>query len=332
MKKHIISLLLVMVITLTMTACVANADASIPTTESAIIATVVPNEYEGLVKPIWYDEIAKMNSEEISEYISELVEISNGKDLSLEDMRDMAWNFACIWQTQNISSIHEANFKTQFSTAFDNIFAQTVEQQIPLDTLTGWTYVPDASVMCKYLSSSNFDEPDNAKCFSFKDLTDEEKIRVAKAFFENPLLSFNSSVPSTIICNSPSENITNIAWEHFVTLSKSTDTKLSWLYHTQRILIDIYCNTNGNQDTQKLVEIEKNILENANFDFLMKYSFFLRYIEDEKFFNIAFDTLLELAQNADQETTLLINELVEILDEEHAQLLLNALEKHYIDT
>lgn len=256
MKNRIISLLLVMVMTLTMTACVANADASASTTEPAIIGTVVPNEYEGLVKPLWYDEIEKMDSEEIFDYISEMVKISNSNDLRLEDMRVMAWNFACIWKAENFPSDQEANFKIQFSQAFNNIYDQTIEQQIPLNTLYAWTYVPNAEVICKYLSSSNFNEPNDVECLSFEELTAEEKIRVAKAFFENPLLRLNTSVPSTIICNSPDEEITNMALEHFVNLIK----------------------------------------------------------------------------NGDEETISIIYELVEILDEEHAQILLNALEKHYIST
>lgn len=333
MRKRIISLLLVMVLTLTMTACVANTDAKTATSEPTISATVAPTESEDLVELLWHDDIEKMNSEEISDYISEMVKISESKNLSLEDMQNMAWNFGNIWEAKNYPSGQEAEIKKQFSTAFNNIYAQTIDQQIPLDTLTAWTYVPDADVMCKYLSSTNFYEPDMADCYTFGDLSKEDKTRVAEAFFKNSLLSFNTSVPNTIVCHSPSQEVTDMAWEHFVTLSKSTDSRLSGLYHSQRVLVDIFCKTSGYQDTQKLVEIEKNILENTNYAFLLKYSFFLWYLEDENLFNVAFDTLLELAQNADDEETIaLIKELTEILDDEHARKLLSALENHYIDT
>ena len=120
-----------------------------------------------------------------------------------------------------------------------------------------------------------------------------------------------------------------MAIEHFVALSVSTDTRLVKASHTDRVYTHVILCAANSIGKDKLIEITRNILENPAYNFTLKYEHFLENPVDETFFNIALDTLIELAQNANEETSEQIKALVECLeDKKLGGMILNALENN----
>lgn len=247
LEKRVISILLVMVLILTMTACVTNQD-------ETIIA------FETHSNVLNYDEIN-----------------------NLEDMQEKVWSLFNSWN--DFTPEQQSEIKKDFIIAFDTFYERAIDQQIPLDTLSFWTGLPIPEVICKYLSSTNFNETEWVNCYAFELLSEEDKNRVAEVFFANPLFTMNTSVPCTIIRNCSDKEISDMAWDHFISLSKSTDPKLSVDHYTQRICVNIFCNTLNHQNKDKLYEIAENIINNPYYNFEEKYSFFLNEFDLSEIFD-----------------------------------------------
>ena len=249
MDKRIFSILLVMVLILTMTACVAAPNETITTFKNP--STV-----------LHYDEIN-----------------------DLEDMRDMVWKLFNSWN--DFTPEEQSEIEEHFIMFFDKFYEKAIEQHVSLDNYSFWTGLPITEVICKYLSSTNFSETESVNCYAFELLSEEDQNRVAEVFFANPLFTLNTSIPCTIICNCSDKEISEMAWERFVYLSKSTDSKLSVDHYTHHVCVDIFSNTLNHQNKEKLYEIAKNIIENPYYNFEEKYSFFLHFIHFSLHLNTA---------------------------------------------
>lgn len=292
--KNIFSVLLIMVILFTMTACVSESDKLNETTRPTLITNVSPTQenHKTIVDPLWYDELYQMSSDEIFDYVSEVVSLSESEKLSMRNIRNIVWNFSNIWDIFESSPEKQLKLEEPITQTFENIYKNSLEQSIPLEDLSIVTALPFANVMAEYFSSNNFENPEYINCYSFDDLSESNKILVAKAFFANPLFAINSSVPCTIICSSPNEEISDMAWEHYVSLSKSTSPKLSIDNYTHLVCVNIFCNTVDHENIEKLHEIAENIIKNPNYNYEQKYSFFCDEIDLAELFDT--DTANEL--------------------------------------
>lgn len=315
MKRNIVSVLLVMALVLSMTACV-KSDAQATTSEAPIIGTVVeqlPSVPEHVCKLEYLNNceddrnspILEMTPEEISDYFAEMVHISQTEDLCWSCMNRIGRNFYDIWRI-NSSACDKAEFEAQAIVAFDNVLAQAAEKQIPLDEFDSWERVPVVDVQCKYFSSSNFSDPDYS-CPDIRGLTEEEAIKVAKTFFANPVFANNYWFASGILTTYSDKELTDMAWSHLISISKSTAPELSRSTDTYFTCLHLLGYPEILSNTEKVTEIAENILQNAHYNFVSKYVFMCSDFEsesdlDKAICDMAFEHLLELAQNADEET------------------------------
>ena len=237
--KNILSILLVIVMVLTLTACVDNTDAQSETTETApavtaeLIAEVITSGPTTILpeKFLWVDEIWAMSSEEISTYLADLVYISESKSLSSEEMYQLGNYFHGIWWYKEVSGHGEFDFNmeeyaTQSYKAFNNIYEQAIEQQIPLNEIKSWAHIPVADVLYKYFSSDNFSETKNIASNGFYELPEEEALLVLKAVFENPLFATNVWIAIDALHNSSTE-IQEMGWAHLLELAKNSDQEVA---------------------------------------------------------------------------------------------------------
>lgn len=368
MKKRIISILLVMVTLLTMTACVAKTDEQNTTTAPTIITTVqstteetsatindrkvevgVGNwvyESELRVKYLRRDDVKEMDSKEISDFLAEMVRISEG-GMSILDMYQMGDNFSNLsnwkyWNYIDDSSFEQEEYEAQAYAAFGNVYELVCSCKIPLDEIYSWEYVPVADVLCKYFSSCNFYRPEDVNGSILIALTEEDVNRVAEAFFDNPVMATNSSVPTAIINCGFDNHTTDMAWEHLTALSKSDSARIPEFDATYDICSDIlmtiytYNTDDANiQNIEKIEGIAKNILENPNYDISEKYSCFCNAYHnemndtytDQTISNMAYEHLFDLARNADEETAEQIKNCF-LDDTDAANELLNILESN----
>lgn len=308
MKKHIISILLVMAMILTMTACVAKTDNA-------------EAEHECKVEYLRHDDegIPQIAPEEISDYLDEMVHISATEDLCWVDMNAMGRNFANIWYFYK-SYCDKTEFEAQAIAAFNNVFEQANEQNIPLDEIDSWTNVPIAGVLCKYYSSQNFSYPRDPYLLTyFNDLTEEDAIKVAEVFFSNPVFATNTEFAVNLLYYYPNGVAADMAWEHLIAASKSTDSTLSENTTTYYVCLNVFRRYPSNlSNVEKVTEIAKNILQNDNYDFVQKYVYLCSDFASESDFedvgkeinDIAYESLLELAQNASEEDYALIAQVV----------------------
>ena len=342
MKKSIISILLVIVMVLTLTACVDNTGTQTETTEVELIATAESTEETTTpTKPttalpekfLWVDEIWTMSQEEVSTYLADLVHISETRALSSEEMYQLGSYFADIWWYKEVCYHGEVDFnfnmeefETQSYKAFNNIYEQAIEQNIPLNELYSWTWFPAADMLCKYFSSDNFSETMNISCKVFSELSEEDAYLVAKAVFENPLFASNFEIATDALYSTCTE-VQEMGWAHLVTLSKSSNPEL--VDYTEELCHELLWEC-FDDDGEQLLEVIKNIMDNPNFDFVIKYTFFSTYGWDDNIHDQAIENLFELAENADEETAKLIEQVANEMyyyDNETANELLETL-KH----
>lgn len=336
MKKRILSILLVIVMVLALTACVENTDAHLETSQLVPVATTEDTTEAAISIPttvlpekfLWVDEIWAMSSDEISTYLADLVYISESKSLSSEEMFQLGNYFQNIWWYKEVSSNGEFDFNmeeyaVQSYVAFINVHNQAIKQNIPLNELYSWTWIPVDDVLCMYFSSENFSETIDISCKEFYALSEEDALRVAEAVFENPVFATNFEVAVDALYN-PCTEVQEMAWEHLASISKSSDLELS--RHTEYICDYILGKVLDDKDEEQLIEISRNIIENPNYDFVAKYTCFINRNLDDNIRNLALENLLELAANADMEAYEQIKQVAEaIYDTEVANKLLDAL-------
>jgi len=355
MKKSLIfSILLVMDIILTMTACVAKTDTRTPTFEPAETTSIAEHNTEATsvvsteavaeetisteaqlelkVSPLTRKDVEKMTSKEVSDLFSELVEISFDETLSSQDLEQIGYNFYITWRSIDFTPEQQMEFETQSYEAFKNVYNTASEKQIPLEELPHWTSLPVTDVLCKYFASNNFSSVENVCCTGIYDLASEDVFRVAKTIFENSVFRINSYLPCTVIRTNTNASATRIAWDHLIYLSKANHYKMSEIpSFAHSTCGNLYCFELASNNPEKLLEVVKNIMENDKFNFVEKYTIFCNYNVDmdiNYIADMAFESLFEIAESADEEDAALIREVASKLrNEEIASQLLNKLEE-----
>lgn len=338
MKKRIFTIILVIAMVMAMTACVGNT-AQITAAESVAETIASIKEATDTARVRSYNELNTMSNEEISDYMAELVRISETENLSSQDMYELGGYFSNIWQA-NVSVCNMNEYKVQAYMAFENCYEQAIEQQILLDELYSWTWVPVADVLCKYFSSDNFSE-ERAKdlfCPAFYALSKEEALLVAEAVFDNPVFANNTWIAGLEVVHSPYTEVQEMGWEHLRALSKSSDSKVT--ERTSSICYNLFsapevlCYVDErNQD--EVFEIARNIMDNTCYDFVDKYTYFCgSYEYNTNINNLAIENLLNMAKDCNQETAEKIKAVADGLlngyhDTETANMLLNALEENF---
>ena len=353
MKKRIISILLVMVTIFTMTACVSTTDsqASEPTyiyTVDEVAGSNRELETELKVNFLKSKDIKEMKQEDFSNFFADMVNISETENLTASDMYQMGHNFYSIWYHKHwnyidSSSYDEAEFEKYAYKVFENIYEQATKFQIPLEEISSWESIPDTKILCKYYSSSNFYTTDHLNGYALWFLNKEDVSKVAKAFFKNHLMATNSHIPSVLIRCNYDNLTTDMAWEHLLTLSKSTTSRVydpgnrSATYSLcSNVLMLVNTRTEDYVNMQyvdKISEIAKNILENPHYDVYWKYLYFCHAFydeesqtyKDETISNMAYDSLYELSQDADEETAKQIKDLCIFLNPDISKELLSIL-------
>ncbi len=353
MKKSIIlSILVVMDILLTMTACVKNTDT--PTFEPAETTSISEHNTEATsvvfteafaeesisteadlelkVSPLTRKDVEKMTSKEVSNLFSELVELSK-EDLSSQDLEQIGYNFYITWRSIDFTSEQQIEFETQAYEAFKNVYNTASEKQIPLEELPHWTSLPVPDVLCKYFASNNFSNVENVCCTGIYDLASEDVFRVAETIFENSVFRINSYLPCTVIRTNTNASATRIAWDHLIYLSKANHYKMSEIPgFAHSTCGNLYCFELASNNPEKLLEVAKNIMENDKFDFVEKYTIFCNYNADmdiNYIADMAFDSLFGIAKDADEETSELIRQVANKLhNDEVANELFSMLEEN----
>ena len=350
-KSIIISILIVMDILLTMTACVKNTDT--PTFEPAETTSIAEHNTEATsvvfteavaeesisteadlelkVSPLTRKDVEKMTSKEVSDLFSELVEISFDETLSSHDLEQIGYNFYITWRSIDFTAEQQMEFETQSYEAFKNVYNTASNKQIPLEELPQWTSIPVPDVLCKYFASDNFSSVENVCCTGIYDLEAEDVYRVAETMFQNSVFRINSYLACTIIKADTNASATSLAWKHLIYLSKANHYKMSEIpSFTHSTCGNLYCFDLTNNE-EKLLEVVKNIMENDKFDFVEKYTIFCNYNADmdiNYITDMAFESLFEIAESADEEDAALIREVASKLrNEEIASQLLNKLEE-----
>lgn len=307
-KQNIISILLAIVMILTMTACVKD-NTQAETEHICPVEDLNQNVEDDRDSPI-----LEMTPEEISDYLAEMVHISETETLCRFDMRRIGQNFYDIWRLNN-SACDKNEFKAQAIAAFDNIFEQATKQQIPVDYFDTWEYIPITEVLCKYYSSGNFELPEYACLVCTDVLTEEEAIQVAKAYFTNPVFENETYFATSFISEYPDNKATELAWNHIIAASKSTHPKMSVDTTTYFTCLDIFRrHTELLQNKDKMIEIAENILNNPNYNFVEKYVYlcsdFAESDLDKEICDMAYESLLKLAQNPTCEDYELIKQVI----------------------
>jgi len=349
MKKCFMTLLLVVVIILTMTACSNSATEPVETTPIEIIVTentcettvpdetyeTLPKKYEFKIEYYTNSEIEELKAGKLSAYLFAMIDISETETLSVEDMKIIGSNLCDIWYKHS-STFNKDEFYQQSYNIFCNIYEQAVEFRIPLEELYTWTELPVPDVIIKYLSSANFDTPEIVDCKAFQFLNDADAIRVAEVFFANPLMHTNTSIPCIMILSDCNDSVADMAWMHFEELSKnvSPSATLSSESVTSQFCDSLLFTGIDSSNISKIADIAKNILENPYYTFCTKYMYFCNafYDYDKKLYtdgtisSMAISSLFNVVENADQNTQEQLKELVNYLNYELADKLSSALD------
>lgn len=308
MKKRILSILLVMVMILTMTACATKTD-----TQATLFEDIGLYASDGRLSGVSLAVLLKLTSEEASAIMAELVSYSSTKELSIDDMNRIAMIFYNICDF--VPDFDVADFKTQSTKAFRNVYAKALEQNIPIEELDQWTYVCNLDILLKYFSS-DFSSVDSLDCNGIYGLNKDDAILLAETIFANP--TFDGShmiVYDALMCQYPEVN--NIGLSVITRISKTSNPydasstfSLCRGYTTNSDINDVLT-------LEKLNEIRENIMENENFDFVTKYELFCNS-SDEDVADAACNRLLSLAQDADEETAELIKQVAAKLHKDEA--------------
>lgn len=302
MQKRIISVLMVVVFILTMTACakstthntleesttnkeVVNQAKSLSVTldkETEATEPFNPWRMEDYIEYIEDTKIATMTLEEVNALAENLVHMSATANLSPRDMYNMGLMFNHIWH--QCPKYDNTKLEKEFSEAFDNVYKHAKEIGFTLDYLEPWIYTPVPEVIIKYLSSDNFEEPFTILCHSINELSEEDLAVVTEAFVNNPTMVTNARIARSIICCTDNAKTSQMAWEHLIELSNCNEVAdlepwdssiICWnifsdydlVYEQDVILEKVY-------NTEYITKIMKNILANPHFDFSHKYAYF----------------------------------------------------------
>ena len=298
MKNQILSIILAFVLVFVMTAC-TKIEEPIPGTEPPIetqfeqqievqieatteaTETLDPYRIPDCLEFVDFETVEAMTLEEVNALSENLVYMSNTACLSPWDMYEMGTMFNFIWDYPQYDKI---KFEKEFREAFDNVYQHTIEIGSTIDILEPWIETPVTEVMCKYLSSDNFEKPVEIWSRAINQLSEEDLAIVTKAFVKNPTMAVNADIARSIICATDNEETANMAWDHLLRLSSSDTIYKLRTFYTGSICFDIFTNQDLVYDEEIILEkiygnenitqIAKNILNNPYFDFTRKYGYF----------------------------------------------------------
>lgn len=321
MLKHTFYILLALVMACFMTGCtVTDTNIEVSTTaateltinsieetsEENIDNFNINNAKIKLINPTIYLE---MPQEEISAVMTEMVNISFSKTLSISEMIYLGRNFYNIFSFA--PNVDTNDFVVQSTKAFNSVYIQCIKQQIPLEEITCWTNIPVAEIQLKYFSGK-FSSVENVDCKALYHLPEDDAVRVAETIISNPALFEKSAfmVYDFLMC--PHHEVQKIGLSiltHISEISQPIDSSI--VFNFCRIL-DTNSIVNSVLSLEKLNEIRNNIIRNQNLDFVAKYYVFCNTY-DEDVSNWAHSALIEVAKNSTAETAKDINELIDFL-------------------
>lgn len=298
MYKHLFSILLVLVMVFSMTAC-----SNTKVTESANTEVIVP-----------YLDSASVNEmapSEITAMIDEMILLSETKTLSATDMMNMGYNVSnIIYSSPNIN---EKKLNNQIINLFKNVYSQCIEQEIPFENISSWTSIPIAKVQLLYFSG-DFTNVENVDCIALYSLSENEATAVANAIFDNPAYFENSVNMVFEAIMSPYEDVQDLGIavlthvsKHYSPVGNSVVSDYCKLLSTNSIAI-------GALSLEKVEKTRSIIIANRNLDFVTKYSIFCNS-NDPDVSSWAKEELLKVAKDCDRETSNYIKTLAKKLDD-----------------
>lgn len=336
MLKHTFYILLALVMACFMTGCtVTDTDIHVSATEA--ITEVTGNTIEEttaehidnlniydakieLINPTIYLE---MPQEKIYAVMTEMVNISSSKTLSISEMIYLGRNFNNIFSYA--PNVDENDFVLQATKAFNSVYIQCIKQHIPLEEITSWTNIPVAEIQLKYFSGE-FSSVENVNCKALYHLPEDDAVRVAETILSNPALFEKSAfmVYDFLMC--PHHEVQKMGLSiltHFSEISQPIDSSIVFNFCS---ILDTNSIVNSVLSLEKLDEIRNNIIRNENLDFVAKYYVFCNTY-DEDVSNWAHSELIEVAKNSTAETAKDINELIDFLcDDDIINQLVNILD------
>lgn len=307
MKKQIISITLIFLLIFNMTACSKAEDHHLSTTpiiesqletQPGVAKPQDPYKIEDCLEIVYLEDFKNLTLEEVNNLAENLVHASKTVNLSPWDMYEMGTMFYFIFEHPEYDKV---KFEKEFCEAFDNVYKHATEIGATLDILQPWIEIPIAEVMCKYLSDSNFEKPVELWCHAINQLSEEDLALVTKSFVNNPAMTVNANIARSIICATDNKETANLAWEHLLKLSSSDAVGELIPFYTGHICFDIFTNQDlvYNEEilleklytSENMTQIARNILTNPSFDFIEKYSYFC-----DDFF-VGSDVDIEIFQN-----------------------------------
>lgn len=298
MYKHLFSVLLILVMVFSMTAC-----SNTKVTESENTEVFVPYENSA--------SINEMTASELTAMIDEMILLSETKTLSATDMMNMGYNVSNIIYSS--SNINEEKLNDKIISLFKNVYSQCIEQEIPFENISSWTSIPIAKVQLLYFSG-NFTNVEDVDCIALYSLSENEATAVANAIFESSA-SFENSVNMVFeAIMSPYEDVQDLGIAVLTHISKH------YMPVSDSVVAD-YCRilssnsiATGALSLQKVEKTRNIIIANRNLDFVTKYSIFCNS-NDSDVSSWAKEELLKVAKDCDKETSKQIKTLAKELDD-----------------
>lgn len=332
MLKHFFNFFLALVMVYSMTGCSANTVIQETTAETLDEEKTSSNEatsernidnlniFGTKIELINPTSLMEMTSQEVVTHMEEMVNISAEEQLTISDMIHMGHNFNNIGAFA--SDINEDDFEIQAISAFDNVYNQCIEQQIPLEKISSWTNIPIAEIQNKYFSGK-FSSVEGVECKALYLLDENDAITVVNTILDNPALFENSSTIVYDIISCPHNEVREIGLVVLTCISQSKEPVDSSITFSFCRMLNTNSIVNDVLSLEKLDEIRKSIIKNENLDFMAKYYAFCNS-DDEEVSNWAQASLTEVAKQCNTETSECIKELANYLyDDAFASDLLN---------
>lgn len=240
-----------------------------------------PNKIPDCLEFVDFETVDAMTLEEVNALSENLVHMSQTEYLSPWDMYHMGIMFNFIW---DYPEYDKAKFEKEFCEAFDNVCQHAIQIGSTFDILEPWIDTPVAEVMCKYLSSSNFEKPVEIWSSAINQLSEDDLALVTETLFKNRTMAVNATIARSIICATDNEDISEMAWAHLLRLSSSDALRGFRSFYTGSICFDIFTNQDliykeeiileKIYNNENITQIAKNIFSNPCFDFIGKYGYF----------------------------------------------------------
>lgn len=311
MLKHVCQFLLALFMIFSMTGCSANTEiqneVEISNIENSLDRNIdISSTKIELITP---SILTDMSSQEVESVMENMVTVSATEKLSVSDMIHMGHNFNNI--ESFVFNVNKDVFESQAISAFNNVYNQCIEQQIPLEDISSWTNIPIAEIQIKYFSG-NFSSVESVECKSLYLLNENDDLTVVKAIFDNPALFKNSSTILYDIISCPHQKVQRIGLNILMNFSQSNELIDSSITFSFCRMLNTNSIVNDVLTLEELNKIRCNIIKNDSLDFIAKYYAFCNS-DDEEVSNWAQSSLTEVAKHCNDETAKSIKELINFL-------------------